>query len=111
MPVPPMNADASLYRSKQSYPPNALTALPLAALVTPQQFGRRLRPRPRTRRPLDRIGIVTGGTEALCCGSVDPAGEVGENCAVLPPLTECHGKILACPSGELIDSDGNGSCV
>lgn len=47
---------------------------------------------------------------ALCCGSCNSNNEC-ENCAILPPLSECSGTILACPEGEIITDDGVGGCA
>lgn len=58
-----------------------------------------------------KILIAPGGPNyALCCGSCDSNGQCS-NCALLPPLSECIGKILACPEGEVITDDGSGSCA
>lgn len=54
---------------------------------------------------------ATGPNRALCCGPVDAGAGTGTNCALLPPLSECHGKILACPDGEVLNTDGSGACA
>jgi hypothetical protein len=51
-----------------------------------------------------------GPDKALCCSNCSPGNEC-TGCTNLPPLSTCHGHILACPSGEVLDEDGGGSCA
>jgi hypothetical protein len=55
--------------------------------------------------------LITPGKDpnALCCGSC--SGGVCQNCALLPPLSMCVGTILACPNGEVLTDEGEGSCA
>lgn len=46
---------------------------------------------------------------ALCCGSCN--GTTCQDCAQMSPLATCNGIVLACPKGEVITSEGEGSCV
>ena len=62
--------------------------------------------------PLDIDSFVNPGgpDKALCCANCDPGGISCTGCTNLPALSTCHGHILACPLGEILDEDGNGSC-
>lgn len=79
-------------------------------------FPYRISPR-KTRSPVSPgFGFTTGrrSKEALCCASCK-LNEEGEQecsgCVENPTFSVCHGKILACEEGEILDEFGGGICA
>lgn len=51
-----------------------------------------------------------GGDKALCCANCSSSISC-TGCTNLPALSTCHGEILNCPEGEILDEDGEGNCA